>query len=630
MIERGKLQAIYNYLPNMWVSIKTDKGYPAVALIKRWLYVPMKNIYPSFIENEIRHRLRIFAEHGGDISSFPLDRERLFLFTELTGKSDIGDIFGEISPLLFYCDNCGAIEQYEDSKDLPFGRKCRVCNKGLMKQLGFVYTCSCGYAEPIHIKTRNTGKIFYHPNSNPYIMISCNNGIEKPIELNIKCKNCGTVLTVDNASSKRNFKSQSVTLVNLVGDNTGRFYDKGELAYKTVIDRWFGIIHNQDYLDILSDLDYAFRKQQPQSGVPWDDKTLNQLMENLPKELFERMIAQLKYNSDCREIDKYASECDRILSEIHSRIGAEKYIEWIGRLAFKLIQYYTIRDSKVRMELDDCITDMIRNEVIDSKEEVFALNRKLGIKDMMVTNDIELVTCVYGYTRRTENPASNNNNGKLKLNSFGMDEDGLVLSYGVKLNTEGILFDIDQKRIIEWLYINGLVNESQLPDMDSEQSIKLWYLKNIHAENISSFGNSNPSDRITEAVFGLLHSMSHAFLKEAGEISGLDKNSLAELIIMETASIFIYSQSEQGMTLGALSSMADLSYLKFLNDVYYNSRNCIFDPICIEGDSCCSACQLIAEVSCKYFNHNLGRKYLYTYHGKQNSLKGFWDMKKWQ
>ena len=107
----------------------------------------------------------------------------------------------------------------------------------------------------------------------------------------------------------------------------------------------------------------------------------------------------------------------------------------------------------------------------------------------------------------------------------------------------------------------------------------------------------------------------------------MDKNSLAELIIMETASIFIYSQSEQGMTLGALSSMADLSYVKFLNDVYHNSRNCIYDPICIEEDSCCSACQLIPEVSCKYFNHNLGRKYLYTYNRETDSMIGFWDMK---
>ena len=626
MIERGKLQAIYNYLPNMWVSVKTDKGHPAVALIKRWLYTPMKNIYPSFIENEIRHRLSVFAEHGGDISSFQTDREKLFLFTELTGKSDIGDIFGEISPLLFYCDSCGAVEQYENPKNLPFGRKCGVCNKGSMKQLSFVYTCSCGYAEPIHISKSNAGKVFYHPNLNQYNMIYFDNVIERKIELRTKCKNCGSSLLVDNASSKRNFKPHSVTLVNLVGDNTGRFYDKGELAYKTVICRWFGIVHEQDYSDILEDLDHAFRKQTQKNGIPLDENTLNQLKATVPKALFESMVKQLKDNNDCRDVDRYASECDRILSEIHSNIGNDRYIEWIRRLAFKLIQYYTIRDSKVRMELDDCIADMIRNDVIVSKEDVIALNRKLGIEDMMVTNDIELVTCVYGYTRRTDDPASKNKTGKLKMNSFGTD-DGLVISYGVKLNTEGILFDIDQKRIIEWLHINGIIDESQLPDMDSKQGINLWYLKNVHPESISSFGNSDPSDKITEAVFGLLHSMSHAFLKEAGEISGLDKNSLAELIIMETASIFIYSQSEQGMTLGALSSMADLSYVKFLNDVYHNSRNCIFDPICIEEDSCCSACQLIPEVSCKYFNHNLGRKYLYTYNRETDSMIGFWDMK---
>ena len=47
--------------------------------------------------------------------------------------------------------------------------------------------------------------------------------------------------------------------------------------------------------------------------------------------------------------------------------------------------------------------------------------------------------------------------------------------------------------------------------------------------------------------------MSHCFIKTAGEMSGLSGNSLSEIIIAETASIFIYAQSSQGVPLGALS-----------------------------------------------------------------------------
>jgi hypothetical protein len=100
--------------------------------------------------------------------------------------------------------------------------------------------------------------------------------------------------------------------------------------------------------------------------------------------------------------------------------------------------------------------------------------------------------------------------------------------------------------------------------------------------------------------------MSHAFINTAGEISGLSSNSLTEIILVETASIFIYAQTSRGIPLGALSGMAETNYAYFLKHVYDNSKHCVFDPICTERDhTACSACLIIPEISCKHFNAEL-------------------------
>jgi hypothetical protein len=121
--------------------------------------------------------------------------------------------------------------------------------------------------------------------------------------------------------------------------------------------------------------------------------------------------------------------------------------------------------------------------------------------------------------------------------------------------------------------------------------------------------------------------MSHAFMNAAGELSGLSSNSLTEIIIVETASIFIYAQTSQGIPLGALSGMAETNYAYFLKKAFDETKNCVFDPICTErDDTACSACLIIPEISCNHFNAELGRKYLYSIDGVETPTIGFWEM----
>ena len=331
----------------------------------------------------------------------------------------------------------------------------------------------------------------------------------------------------------------------------------------------------------------------------------------------------------CKERAFYSAKI-KIFTTIITCDGLKCFSELFrSHFSFKLMQYDTLKYAKRIISLEDAIAHQLEMEFIDSPEEIHALNNKLGINNMQVSCDIQIINCTYGYSRRVADPKnSNNRNCRLKLNAYDRTRDGSAnLVYGAKLDTEGILFEISQRKIIEWLYANNIISEEQLPDLDDEASVKKWFAEYVHSDVISMFGEIDANEKITKYVFALLHSMSHAFINAAGELSGLSSNSLTEIILVETASIFIYAQTSQGIPLGALSGMAETNYAYFLRKAFEESKNCVFDPICTERDqTACSACLIIPEISCNHFNAELGRKYLYSIDGADTPSIGFWEM----
>lgn len=635
-MERSKSQAVYRFLPEMWISEKDDDTGRAVsARIKNWNYVRMPGIYENFIQGEIKRQIKLFGDRGGDIQSFDISSEsNSFLIVEPACNEGIPDIIGEMSPLVFYCSSCGkAFDKRSASAVDKYTWKCPECEKYTVKQLQMIYACECGYAQPIKIPYVSGVRDFkYRPNETQYKMFYRTGNTERAVEFVQMCPTCNSRLTPDNANSGRNYKPFTLKVINLVDHRSGQFYEKGIEAQKTIVARWFGKVSSDDYEGILNNIELAFsdafrndaqRKQAEQQARSLIDSGL------MPEDQFEAIVSNLLRSSQSgRSIERYVSECDSLFS----RKKAENeiaYNEWLNNFSFKLMQYDTIKYAKRVISLQDAIDRQMEMEFIDSPDEILQLNKRMGIANMQVSCDIQIVNCTYGYSRRVADPKNNNNkNCRLKLNAFDRSKDGTAnLVYGAKLDTEGILFEISQKKIIEWLYANKIIREEQVPDLDDELAVKSWFAEYVHSDVISMFGDIDESEVITKNVFALLHSMSHAFIKAAGELSGLSGNSLTEIIIVETASIFIYAQTSQGIPLGALSGIAESNYAFFLKKALDESRNCVFDPICTDrDDTACSACLIIPEISCNHFNAELGRKYLYSLEGVSSPSIGFWEM----
>lgn len=636
-MKRSKTQAVYSFLPEMWISEKDDSERAVSAKIKNWNYIKMSDIYEDFIEGEIKRQIKLFGDRGGDISAFDLSPDtHSFSIVETACKEGIPDIIGEISPLVFYCSSCGAVSDLRNPDAVDkYTWKCKNpdCGKWAVKQLQMIYACECGYAQPIKIPHVQGVKNFkFRPNETQYKMFYRSGNSEKPAEFVQICPNCNSRLVPDNANSGRNYKPFTLKVINLVDQRNGQFYKKGIDAQKTIVCRWFDKLSTADYEEILNNIELAFSDAFKSDAQKRNVKQQVRALIDagmLPPEMFESAVNNMLQNApNTKSVERYVAICDDLFSrkKTENPVG---YTEWLSHFSFKLMQYDTLKYAKRIITLEEAIQRQLDMEFIDSPEEVTALNKKMGIANMQVSCDIQIINCTYGYSRRVADPKnSTNKNCRLKLNAYDRTRDGTAnLVYGAKLDTEGILFEISQRKIVEWLYENNIISEEQLPDLDDDISVKKWFAQYVHSDVISMFGEIDDSEKITKNVFALLHSMSHAFMNSAGELSGLSGNSLTEIILVETASIFIYAQTSQGIPLGALSGMAESNYAYFLKKAFDEAKNCVFDPICTErDDTACSACLIIPEISCNHFNAELGRKYLYSIDGVDNPTVGFWEM----
>lgn len=630
-MKRSKSQAVYKYLPGCWVSIDDEKQGSITGIVKNWNYQRMENIYYNFIENEIKRQIRLFGMHGGNIRDFNInDDVNSFTIVESACIDNIPDIRVSLSPLLYYCPKCHRMKQFNSPIDVAKHRECPYCREGKLEQLQLVYACECGYAAPVSLPNyEGIDAYYYYPGSiqDKQYGIYFYRGKNRYFhEFGIKCPSCGKKINRDSATSGSNYKAFTANVINLIKKEMGEFYEYGEDARKIIVSKWFEKISQDSFNKILSNTKGAFNASTKKDIIKEKAKAQAQSLLSLgliSKDTFDITVTSLLSNmlNDEVDVEQYIAACDDLFFR-KKKTDPDEYSNWISNYAFNLIQYDTVKNAENIISLDEAISQQELMGFVEDRFEIDKINKKLGIKEVQASCDVQIVNCSYGYTRRSTDPGISPN---LKLVAFDKDKNGKNLVFGTKLDTEGLLFDIDRSKIIKWLRINDVITEEQLPDLDDEISVKKWFAHNVHSERISPFSQVDDDDKITKYVFVLLHSMAHSLMKTAGDMSGISVNSLTELIFVDTCSIFIYAQSGQGQVLGSLSGMFESLYFRYLNRVLQDNRDCVFDPICAErDDSSCQGCLILADTSCKYFNLNLGRKYLYSLNGSK--IIGFWEM----
>ncbi len=616
-MSRGKSQSLYKYLPDSWIdfSIRGKSRRNYIAHVKRWNSEKLVDINKQRLIRLTNQAIQSFAKQApqGAIvdptSGFgaKLSPDTCDVLTPKAGGEERG-IVAEISPLTFYCKKCHKVYQFRTAEDYRKNTRCRKCENVELTQLRQIYYCKCGWASdkhPVYCPTHGYKEIYWYGGFE-FVCKACNT----KIPMRKKCEVCGTMCGPHVALDPAQYFPFSFSFIDLIDEEVENFISNTDYGAYITVAYWMGKITKDEFVEIIK------------KGIVSDAD----VYEKTYKKFFDMFVAALGETSAKIAAKQAAdSECgnkyNELIDDLKSKIIVS--IDEIRKFAEMIIEYDMVDSSNDISTLADAknVAKLLNTNA--NPDEFEAVAEKYGIVDTKVCGDLPFVACSYGYTREK----SQYDEG-VQLHAFKEEKPGKKNVYATKLRTEGVLFEIDRKKILQWLLKNNVITEDMLPDMTSDEEIKLWFANNVHLSAISTFTEiDQTTELITSQVYRLIHSISHLLVKSAAELCGLNKDSISEYIFAGLPAILIYCQNSQGFNLGALFNVFEAYFDKWVKGAAKKAEKCVFDPICIDRYKACTGCLFLNEVSCQHFNQDLDRQLIIGHFDKVTKEKkiGFWE-----
>lgn len=618
-MNRGKSQSLYKYLPDSWIDFsmrgKYRKNY--IARVTRWNSEQLVDINRKRLLRLVNQAVKSFAGQANIQGSVEptsgfgaeLNVDTCDVLTPKSGGEERG-IVAEISPLTFYCKECHKVYQFKKADDYRKNTRCRKCNIELT-QIRQIYYCKCGWASDKHPtycfnKDHSYKEIYWH-GGYEFVCKIC--GTRIPMRK--KCEVCGNMCGPHVALDPAQYFPYSLSFIDLIDEKIEEFINNTDYGAFVILAYWLGRITKEETEQII------------EKGIVSDGDEYKKKYDTYYMMFFNA----LNDENTAKAAAKVATdkECGNQYNDIIKWLKAKLNISLsdVKEVAEMLIEYDMVQNTNDVSTLDEAkdIAKILNTNA--NPDEFSNIAAKYGIVDAKVCGDIPFIACSYGFTREK----SQYENG-VQLRAFKEEKPGKKNVYATKLRTECVLFEFNRKKILQWLKVNKYISETEMPDMNSEEDIKLWFINNIHMNGITTFNEIDKElDKNTFYVYRLIHSISHLFIKSASELCGLNKDSLSEYIFAGIPAVMIYCQNSQGFNLGALFNVFEAYFDKWLNNAAISAQKCVFDPICMERYKACTGCLFLNEVSCEHFNKDLDRT-LIIGHVEKESMKryfGFWE-----
>ncbi|MBR1883814.1 MAG: hypothetical protein IJ809_02550 [Clostridia bacterium] len=609
-MKRSESQSLYNALPGACITFSSNASEGRVKKLadKKVLkisYWNTKNIkkediyYPKIVSQIIPDLYNFRSDRNENVNVdgllknlFNTEYRDRINFLEIDDTIEKNQIVGHIFPLLFYCSKCGKIKFLKSDKDIV-NMVCECTGKARqMEQYNRIWVCACGKSYPIDSYQVNEEEDRYFASIKDKFVRKDGS----TYSLSYKKCTCGNNCSLENATDPKAFYPRIITSVNLTEHKEALLCKINE-GKKIIVDRHIGKIGQDEF------------KSRKEEILKHDDV---------------KVIEDFGLNDDFDFFKAFDFE-----KENETNIEEETL--------YRLLEYNTIK-GKVETNLNEAINNAQKFEKITDKSEILTILEKLKISDICSVSNIEIINTAYGYTRKyydpDEMPADKNE--KLVLCAFHNYKDKMVPNmYNIRTKTEGILIDVDKRALYNYLnQTYSATKQFRFKELNSEE-LNRWFLDkiNLDTELIKKFEdidteNGNMTSIYTKCIYTILHTISHMFINTISKFCGIEKNSLSEMIFLNSASILIYSKSNQGAVLGALTQTFNKYLYEMLNSVYSENETCTFDPLCINSNkgSCC-ACTYLDEVACEHFNKDLSRRILYGFkdNATNEEILNFWE-----
>lgn len=619
-MKRGKTQSLYKYLPESWIdfSVRGKERKQYIAKVIRWNSEKLVGINTKRLIRIVNNAVQSFAKQGDNVNSiFPpitgfgteLNSDNCDVLSPKASEEERG-IVANISPLIFYCKKCYKVYQFNNVEAYRKLQRCN-CSRVELTQFRQIYFCKCGYAtdkHPARCSVHGNKSIYWDGQFN-FICKECG----KKIPMQVVCPICNKRLGPKVALDPSQFFTYSLSLIDLIDEKLEKFISQTEYGQYIVLAYWLNKISEEELNKIIKD------------GIITDEEEYQKIY----RRNFDLFMGAFKNETQASIAAKTATdqECG---NQYHTMIENIKVLlftseESVARLSEMILEFDMVKSLEDVATLDKAIEVAKVLNTNANPKAFWDIAYKFGIKNSQVCDKIPFVACSYGYTR-----SESEYKDGVQLHAFKEEKNGRKNIYAIKMNTEGVLFEIDRKKIIEWLVENEFIDVVNTPDTSSEEDLKMWFINYIKPELIHPFTNINENESPeTYYVYRLLHSISHLLIRAAADIGGLGKDSLSEYIFPGVPAILIYCQNSQGFNLGSLLNTFEAYFDKWLMRANSIAQKCVFDPICIERHKACTGCLFLNEVSCEHFNKDLDRSLIIGHFNKETRKRtvGFWEEK---
>lgn len=623
-MKRGVQQALYRYLPGKWADFYPGGGGDRYAVkVERWNSVQLPGVNSKRLLRIVNQKVKEFRDSSplGPIRatanfSEEINEDNYYVLTPKSGGEERA-IVTSVNPLLFVCTSCGHVRQFATYKDFKANAEkafCPSCKSGHMQQLAHIRVCKCGYAAGIFVHKcpqHGTSAIVRRGNGLDFYCTKCN----QRMPLDYTCSSCKGSLKYKRTNDSSAYFPFNLTVIDLLHKDKDAFLEKeensrGELA---VLAQYIGTISQEEYDSAV--------KQGCISSPDEFEEALAKEAEIYRRANFDESVIEAILDAK-RRADP-SQHIVQAIEEVRQEISGA-YGDRFKRMAEEILEYDELVHANTTFSLEEAERDA---EIVNDglRPDYVGISRRYGFSNVQVSSGVPIIFAAYGFTREVREPQDG-----AVLNGFPQEMNGKKNIYASRLETEGVLFELDRGRILDWLVENNFMDAMQLPPSRSDEEVKLWFLEHIQLEQITSFSpidETSENGVITKAIYTLVHSISHALMIEASELCGLDKSSLSEYILPSVPAVFIYCSNSQGFKMGALHHAFQTHFDKWMKRARERSQKCLFDPVCIDNEKACVGCLFLNEISCQHFNKDLDRSYLCGYYDTQSQkrLHGFWE-----
>ena len=641
-LERGRNNVLYNYGPGKVFYHEKSRMIERIVAIKQDARTQDLRVNLDQLRKRIRQEIRWHAD--ADLDADLVARTQLNVI-----QPDF--VVSRASPMAYYCQRCGHLyladvqaRSREPLADLrravPPDRRCTCdvtgsrCN-GFLVQYDYLTTHNCG--EEIFVPDEWFGRCQTHGNHHLHWI---RQGSERASRWSIACRvghapgqaGCQTALQANDAffATHRNCPLENrVTW----SDTCKRTFSTAPFMKAThYMPRVVNLLNSDNSLQhvaagnrdaliaaygCLRDA-ASFRRYHDYDGFnAWQDEYRGDAAETRPgARSLEELVQQLKFFEDNLPP---SPQKEAVVAPLRAEIaaktsGSQGGLPQAEVLALTQSDEYArqIRDTTLYMDRERSIgfADLVQQARDDHQyqaqlQSATQAMRALHIFDVRYQERVPVTTALVGFVRGAYDPR------EAKLNLFARG-DALDV-YASQSHTEALWIQLDPSATLRWL--RDAAGEGPAPTGNFARDM-LELQKRFRPDDIGLFGDV--ADHWSGRHYGLLHSVSHLFVKSAGRVTGLTQEGISEEILPYTNSFLVYANHSGEFTLGGLQLMMEYHMGSVLAGLRDDAHRCAFNPVCERKSGACPGCVHLAEVSCASFNRVLNRNFLVKH------ADGFW------